>query len=598
MRQPAIHLLLLLTGAVARASGAQALPSPAGQPIPARLGGLWGAEQVLGPRVRGILTVVQTDSGWFARVAGDRAPVRFAGDSVAFALPDGGGEFAGMLSPDRHRLEGQWLQPPPAGNIMRFSSTVLLRPARTRGGAVTEWRGTLAPLEAQRSVYLFIAAQADGSVTALLRNPDGTEGDGRFQLTPHGDELQLVDVGDSTRRLTARYDSSADRLTLGLPDLGVSLALARRTRDDATGFYPRTPPGGTYRYRQPESDTDGWSLARASDVGLDETRLAALVQRLSDVDPTARGAPLVHSVLVARHGKLVLDEYFFGFDRSRPHDLRSGSKTFASVLLGIAMDRGAPIRPSDPVYRVFSGYGTSADGDERKRAMTLAHLMTMTSGLPCDENSDSSFAGNEDRLQAQPADWYRYMLDLPLAHTPGTSFGYCSGGVNLVGGIVRQVTGTPLATLFARYVAAPLQFGEYHLDVAPNGEVYLGGGAYLRPRDFLKLGQVYLDGGTWNGRRFVSPQWVEQSTTCQVYLPDSKCADGYDWHLHELTAAGRTYREYEANGNGGQFLIVLPELDLVVVFTAANYGSYGVWRKFRDELVPEYIIAATRAAAP
>lgn len=115
----------------------------------------------------------------------------------------------------------------------------------------------------------------------------------------------------------------------------------------------------------------------------------------------------------------------------------------------------------------------------------------------------------------------------------------------------------------------------------------------MRPRDLLKLGQAYLDGGVWNGQRLVSTAWVERSTAHQIDAP-SGGSDGYGWHRHTLTVDGLPHQEYEANGNGGQFLIVVPDLDLVIVFTAGNYLQYQVWRKFRDELVGQYVIAAVR----
>jgi CubicO group peptidase (beta-lactamase class C family) len=95
----------------------------------------------------------------------------------------------------------------------------------------------------------------------------------------------------------------------------------------------------------------------------------------------------------------------------------------------------------------------------------------------------------------------------------------------------------------------------------------------------------------WNGRRVVSKAWVERSTAPHVRVSEES-ADGYDWHLYRLRAGSRTYREYEANGNGGRLVIVLPELDLAIAFTAGNYNSYGLWRRFRDELVPQCVIPA------
>jgi CubicO group peptidase (beta-lactamase class C family) len=564
--------------------------------ITGNLPGLWGSEQVLGPNVRGALTILRTTSGWKATIAGREMSVGITGDTVSLTLPDGSGELRARLSADHSQISGQWIQPAPFGNTLRYTSAVRLAAHGRLGSRTAEWRGLVTPLEDRLSLYLLVERQSDGSVTALLRNPEGNVGDGRFRVSVSGRLLRLVDVNDSTRALDAEFGSHGDALTLRLPGLG-EVRLTRRDRSHARGFYPRSPARALQEYRRPLDDGDGWPIARSADVGMDPKPLASLVQRLADVDPGARGAMLVHSVQIARHGKLVLDEYFFGFDRRRPHDLRSGSKTFASVLLGIAAESGASVTPRDRVYALFPQYAPFADRDPRKLDMTVEHLMTMTSGLPCDENSDEVLSGNEDRMQAQAAqpDWYRYMLELPLAHAPGSHVGYCSGGVNLVGGIVQTVTRTWLPTFFHQSLASPLGFREYHLNLSPTGSAYLGGGAYLRPRDFLKLGQVYVSGGIWNGVSVVNPSWIEQSTTCRVHVQE-QCADGYDWHLHELRAGARSYREYEANGNGGQFLIVLPELDIVVVFTAGNYGSYGVWRKLRDELVPQYVIASVAAS--
>ncbi len=128
------------------------------------------------------------------------------------------------------------------------------------------------------------------------------------------------------------------------------------------------------------------------------------------------------------------------------------------------------------------------------------------------------------------------------------------------------------------------------MNLMPNGDAFAGGGAYLRPRDLLKLGQVYVNGGTWNGERIVSRRWVELSTTKQMDVPDGT-SDGYGWHLKSLPAKGREWPVYYASGNGGQLVVVVPELDLVVGFTAGNYMRYPIWRDFRDVLVPEVIEA-------
>ena len=114
----------------------------------------------------------------------------------------------------------------------------------------------------------------------------------------------------------------------------------------------------------------------------------------------------------------------------------------------------------------------------------------------------------------------------------------------------------------------------------------------MRPRDFMKLGQLFLAGGRWNGKEIISRGWVERSLQAHSHFEDHDY--GYSWHLGEYKVGGRSYRRAEAGGNGGQLVIIVPDLDLVVMFTAANYGNYATWSKFRDQLVPEFIIPAAK----
>jgi CubicO group peptidase (beta-lactamase class C family) len=180
--------------------------------------------------------------------------------------------------------------------------------------------------------------------------------------------------------------------------------------------------------------------------------------------------------------------------------------------------------------------------------------------------------------------------------------------MNLVGAGLTAATRTWLPELFDRTVARPLQFGTYYWNLMPNGEGYQGGGAYLRPRDLLKLGQVYLDGGVWNGRRIVDASWVKESTASHIKISPlttglsaeefgnyyGEGEDGFAWHLSQMRVADRTYRTYAATGNGGQVLIVIPDAELVVLFTGGNYGQGGIWSRWAGEIIPKEIIPAIR----
>jgi CubicO group peptidase (beta-lactamase class C family) len=470
------------------------------------------------------------------------------------------------------------------------------------------WRGDVRPLASSFTLWLSIFKTADGALTAAFRNPqlNSTGGAARFDVSRSSGEIALsAKAGEGTISYSANLLKKPDRIRIKWKDAGGTLDLTRRTEAEAAAFYPRPPGSAPYVYRRPAQLADGWRTARASDVGIDEKALQGIVRDIASSDPTMRGPRLMHSILIAHDGRLVLEEYFYGFDRKTPHDTRSAAKTFASVLLGTKPARAAGLTANTRIYDVMRS--AFANPDPRKPQITLANLMTHTSGLACNDNDDAS-PGKEETMQAQRAEpnWWRYTLNLPQLFQPGQRYAYCSANMNLVGAALAAGTGIWLPELFRRTIAEPLQFGEWHWNLMPTGEGYLGGGAFLLPRDFLKVGQVYLNGGVWNGRRIVPAGWVEESTRPQVQVTPQttgltndefgnfyiKGADGLAWHLGSLKAASRIYSTYSAVGNGGQLLIVVPDADLVVLFTGGNYGQGGVWLRWPQQIVGDKILPA------
>lgn len=552
-----------------------------------KLLGIWAGEPVFGPEVQGELTVFREGDTWRARIAGYEAPGRLEKNALTVTMPGGLGTFRGVVGTDGKFIRGHWVQPHVVVGGVQYATPVELR-ALQKG----VWRGHVTPWADRFTLYLVVYARPDGTIAAYLRDPE--KGFGKqfaFNVSMQGNAVKLVDPRGPTT-FEGTFDPRFGRLTVPILFLG-PINFTKKERDQAVGLYPRTPASGPYAYRQPVAEQDGWATASLSDVGMDPAPIHALVQRILDTEPGPSAGPLIQGVLIARKGKLVVEEYFHGFDKERLHDLRSASKTLAPVLVGTAMEQGAKLSPETPVYSLFPSYKSAAPADPRKAQLTLEHLMTMTSGLDCDENNDES-PGNENALQEQEGDWYTYTLDLPMGRAPGEPQAvYCSAGMNLVGGMVRNATGTWLPEHFARTVAEPLQFRRYAMNLMPDGEAYLGGGLYARPRDALKLGQLYLAGGVWNGRRVVSKRWVERSITRHsVMSPDRTY--GYAWWRHELRVGERVYAEYEAGGNGGQYVMVIPELELTVMFTGGNYGQFNLWKTFREELLPRYILAAVR----
>ncbi|MEP7324867.1 MAG: serine hydrolase domain-containing protein [Gemmatimonadota bacterium] len=554
--------------------------------------GIWASENAFGPAIRGELTITREGDSWRASIRTLEVPVMHRGDSLSFSVPGNLGSFRGTLRPGGRSIHGWWIQP----TGVTFSQAYAT-PADLQLVGPGNWRGTVVPLDDRFDLYLAIWRRADGVLLGAFRNPQfNTRGRApQFRVTIGNDSIRFTAPPDTTvpqTRYAGNFDSTGRQITMMWPFLGRVVVLTPLDSAQAIGFLPRVPPGTAWRYRQPAAENDGWLTARASATGMDEAALEGMIQHIADTSMLSYRSPFVHSILIARHGRLVMEEYFMGYDRSMTHDTRSAAKTYASVMVGAAMLAGTPIGTDTRLYPLVGALGQGAPADPRRDRITIAHLMTHSTGLACDDNQDDS-PGNEDAMQQQTAqpDWWRYTLDLPMAYEPGTHYAYCSATMSLVGAALTAATHTWLPEYFDRTVARPLQFGRYYYNLQPTLEGYLGGGIQIQPRDLLKIGQVYLDGGTWHGRRLVSADWVRRSTMLQV-TDTTHSADGYAWHRAVLNSGGRAYREYEANGNGGQYVIVLPELDIVIVFTAGNYGQYGVWGQFRDNLVTNVIIPA------
>ncbi|MEQ1818330.1 MAG: serine hydrolase [Terricaulis sp.] len=582
----------------------------AAQTTTSDLEGLWVIQRDYAPVLRDQLEISRDGDTWRGAIGGQQAHARAEGATVRLSFANHGA-FRGVVGRNG-ALTGVWIQPnsdaeerdDPTAASQSFASPLVL----SHHGAT--WRADVQHLDGRFTLYLRIFRDAEGRLIGAFRNHEinSRGGASHFRVSEEADAISFVaslDGGQEVRR-DATHLRDPERIRIFWPDVGSDLDLHRASTAEIVNYTPRPQGTPAYAYRRPEQLRDGWRTARAQSVGVDEASLTTMVQSIVDGDPSARRPSLIHSVLVAHRGRLVLEEYFHGYSRETPHDIRSAGKTFASIMLGAAMESGAPISPETPVYQLMAGLGPFENPDPRKERMTIAHLLTHTSGFACNDNDDNS-PGNEGRLwqQSNPNLW-QYTLNLPQAFEPGERYAYCSANLNLVGGALSAATHESLPELFDRIIARPLQFGPYYWNVMPNGEGYLGGGAYLRPRDLLKVGQMYLDGGVWRGRRIVSREWVERSTSPRIEISPattgltqeefenfySPGVDGYAWHRYGVHVGDRTVEEYEANGNGGQFLIVVPEYDLVVVFTGGNYMQGGIWSRWRDQFVGGVIIPA------
>ena len=573
--------------------------------------GLWSYHTSYATGLKGELVLTRHGSRWHATLAGVAADATQAGGTIRIDFPNQGGAFRGTLDPDG--LHGFWIRRAVTEDpsFATGESLAYAGPLRLTATGPGRWRATVVPLEDTFTLYLKIFRDADGSLKAAFRNPEMNSHGPAMQLaaTQTGDALQFSaqpDPAQPPTHLDAVLRHGPDRIEVFWSDLKKTIALTRTTPARAARFAPRPPGSAPYFYRMPAATGDGWRVARARDAGLDEAKLARAVQRIVDIDPAAARAWLIHSMVIARHGKLVLDEYFYGHGQGEPHDTRSAGKTFSAVILGVLMQQGSPLSPASRMADVMAPLAPFANPDPRKGEITLGHLLTHTAGFACDDNADTS-PGNEDMIQADLAhpDWTRVTVDLPMAYEPGTHYAYCSMNSNLAGAMLSRASGEWLPALFDRTVARPLRFGPYYWNLQSDGEGYLGGGVFVRSRDLLKVGQAYLDGGVWNGHRIATADWAKLSTSEQIHIsPETTgrsgdafrsvyydTGDGFAWHLYRVKSGDKEYPCWFANGNGGQLLIVVPQFDLVAVFTAGNYGQ-GVWNRERDDILGGMIIPA------
>jgi len=327
----------------------------------------------------------------------------------------------------------------------------------------------------------------------------------------------------------------------------------------------------------PVARNDGWPVASANDDKLiDRGALCRMADRLA-------ASTNVHSVLVARSGKLVFERYFKGsdeingrrvesvtFDADTLHDIKSVSKVVSSLVFGIAIDRGLIRSVDEPIFSFFPELSDLRSPE--KDRLRLAHALTMTMGLKWVEAVPDNEGNNDEERMHMAPDPCRYVLGLPATAPPGREFFYNTGALTLVSAIVRKATGRPLDEFARAVLFEPLGIAGFEWSRV-RGDADAGGGLRLRPRDMAKIGQLVLAGGRWNDRQIVSKAWIDASTTPRTKA-SSNYSYGYLWYLGRSPFNGHEVHWPAGLGRGGQSIRVVPELDLVVVVTAGYYQDY------------------------
>jgi CubicO group peptidase (beta-lactamase class C family) len=333
--------------------------------------------------------------------------------------------------------------------------------------------------------------------------------------------------------------------------------------------------------------TKAWPEATPDSQGLDRATLEAL-----SFEFAAGKHGYIDSMLVIRHGSVVYeksyaqdyDKLFLGkgapgiynyydpgwhpyYKRTKLHTMQSVSKSVTSALIGIAIGRGEIPGVDAKMMPYFSAFKIPPDA--RRDRMTLSDVLTMTTGIRWDEEStEYTDPANNCAVMEAREDWVRYVLEQPMAEDPGKVFVYNSGATMLLSELIRKTTGKEADDYAKQHLFAPLGI-EYFWKRMPKGLADTEGGLYLAPRDLAKIGYLYLKDGMWDGKRILPAGWVKASTAPSTHTPDGSYGYGYQWWVMPRKGPG-TYDAYAARGYGGQLLIVVPELELISVFTGWN----------------------------
>jgi CubicO group peptidase (beta-lactamase class C family) len=342
------------------------------------------------------------------------------------------------------------------------------------------------------------------------------------------------------------------RLMKQIPSIGIALALFATTacgQQDITGV---TTP------------VDSLVPASPSSVGIDPAAVDRLVDRIRS--GVYRD---IHSLLVVRYGKLVVEEYFNGWPADSIHTMQSVSKSVASALVGIGIEQGVFAGVDERVLDFFPQWADSLDGDPRRGRITIEDILTMRTGTDYREGFDGS---PHDQLNSLATGWDRFWLERPMVTEPGTHFQYDSGGVITLSSLFKYRTGEHVIGFSREHLMRPLGITGERWYVNQEGHPHLGGGLLMRSRDMARFGQMFLQGGLWGDRQIVPHDWVERSLSRHVTFDPPRgrfVGYGYLWWILPPDPRTGGASIYAAVGFMGQYIFVIPEHEMVVAVTAA-----------------------------
>jgi CubicO group peptidase (beta-lactamase class C family) len=311
---------------------------------------------------------------------------------------------------------------------------------------------------------------------------------------------------------------------------------------------------------EPIWPTNGWQTSTPEEQGMDSGQLAGLIDFGSKHS--------LDSLLIVRHGKIVIEAYYAPYTPAIPHAVNSVTKAVISTLTAIAWKEGLLDTPDHKVLDFFDPHNI-ANLSDRKTAITVQNLLDMTSGFDWSEGL-SGFTS--PLAMEQSPDWAKFVLDRPMLNAPGETFYYDSGNPHVLSAILTKLTGTSALDYARTKLFGPLGIEEVYWRHDPQGNSSGGYGLYLKPRDMAKIGYLYLCDGVWAGKQLLPPAWIDKIKHAKVDMHESwepgLRYSNLFWALPER-------HTYMAVGHHGQVIMIFPDLDMVAVTTSRGNFSLG-----------------------
>ena len=367
----------------------------------------------------------------------------------------------------------------------------------------------------------------------------------------------------------------------------VSTILVSTMQACGSGSSSQSTDSSSYQYQLPVSNADGWPTGNISDHNINPAPLINMMNEIRQGNYTN-----IDSIVIVRNDTLVFDELirtqlgshdsYIGNTDLNVHSAQSVTKSFASALIGIAIDKDFIESTDNKFYDFFQNYSSFDNWDESKNQITLKNVLTMRHGWDWDEwtHPYSDSRNNLGEIYRNHPDHVKGLLDLPMETTPGSTYAYSTIASVALGAAVENSSGLQLEDFADQFLFEPMEITSHIWDFTPVGRAHTGGGLWISSRDMAKFGQLYLNGGVWNGQQLISNQWIEISTQDHVNLNYGHSDNyGYQWWDKTFNLSdGRSIYTYSAQGNGGQFIYIVPELNSVVVFTGSSYNSPNMYQ--------------------